>query len=526
MFAQTHFSLTRLYGAVVFINILFALWCATNFFINPDGVLYIDIAKHIFSQTPQILSSQDIPSPFYSLLIHIVHTLTSFSWLNSALCVNAVFFIFLSIGYLKIIQSLGANRHLLIIAAIVILTHPQLNYFRTFIIRDIGFWAMMYWGLYALIRYNQCSLMGYDCRSLSWVFIWYLTSILAALFRVEGILLFLLGPAILLILNPLSHAERLKRFSLFYGVSLLFIISLLALSFFSPTLFLLRLKVIALFTTWGNLLFTQLFSDWKNQVSHLSQVLPVFFHKDYYPVFFLSGLLAYFFIRFIVMLAPLHTLLFFYGFFHRKNSVFPGGASQSWKIIIYWFFLTLIIPFIFLLKANFVSGRYLFPACLIALIVVPFAFAGFYKQYLARWFTQYPRVSWILSTLLIVVFLLQGLVSFGYSHAYIKEAGSWIESHSAADATLYTNSAQLPFYADREGKIWNEDILQASIPQIIAANEWRHYDYLAVVVRGRKPEKHQTLLQSLSLKPVATFSNRRGDTLYLFYNPKKLSGPT
>jgi hypothetical protein len=493
---------------VVAISFLFSLWCAKNFFINPDGILYIDIAKELHLNMMQVFHPKELPLPFYSLFIDLAYRFMPFSWVNSALFVNSLFFALLIVGFIQIIKALGGNKNLCWLAAFIILLHPELNNYRSYIIRDVGFWALLYWNIFALIKFHQTN-------KISYVLLWYAVALSAALLRVEGIVLAILGPFILLCLPHLSLKQRLKRAFFFYGFELIIGFGALIISLVSKNSIGILVKLSDLFLHWSQFFLNDFITVWQNNITQLSSILPVFFHRDYVGIFYIGGLLSYFFTRIFFMLAPPHALLFIYGL---RTRCFPEGFTSSWVIISYIGAVTLLIPLLFLIKTGFVSGRYIFPVCLIALLVTPFALNYLYQKHLVKFMHKYPRSGFLLVILVIIALFLRGLVNFGYSHAYVKDAGQWIDTHTPRTATFYTNSVQLSFYANRPGIAWDEVATAQPAVEVLANLRWQQYDYIGLALRGRNQPLHDKVLASLPMKPIAKFSNKRGDTVYLFKN--------
>jgi len=490
----------------VITSLFFSLWCAYGFFINPDGIIYINFAQFISFDTSLLEHPLRVNLPFYSLLIKLVHQVTPFSWENAALFTNALLMALLIAGYIQIIKVLGGSTLTCWIAAAVILTHPELNYFRAYIIRDIGFWALLYWNLYALIKYQQTNLLRY-------IVLWYIVAVGAALFRVEGFVLAGLGPLFLVFSSGISSSERIKRIVLFYGFELLALISVSLVVIFSGKYFGIIDHLTSLFNYWFDYITLGFVANWKEMTSRVLTSMPRFFQASYINVFFLGGLIAYFLLRLINMFYPLHAILFLYGV---RKKCFPGGFAASWRLISYWGFLTLFIAAIFLTKMVFLSGRYVFPACLIGLIVIPFTVEFLYRKYEFSFWKKYPRLNIILAVLLMLGLLLSGLVSFGYSKEYMKQASAWIKDNTPENSSLYTNSVQIAFYAERQGENWKESTADLPIIDVLSTNAWRHYDYLGIAVKKREKDLLQLMPTSLQMQPVAQFSNKRGDTVYVF----------
>lgn len=489
-----------------FVSVLFSIWCAINFFINPDGITYINYAKELSLDNSLALDPKVVNLPFYPLLIQLFHALLPVSWITAALTVNTIFFVLLVVGFIQIVKTLGGDKTTCWIAAIIILIQPEINNFRGYIIRDIGFWALMYWSLFSLIKYQHTHFLRY-------VLLWYITGLGMVLFRVEGFILFILGPLYLLLESNIILKERFKRIVLFYGFELLAMLLVFYIVLTSEKPLGLFSHLTTLFYAWWKYLSGDFFAHLTFSKQQLSAALPVYFHNSYLPAFLVGGFLAYFIARLVSMFSPIYALFLLYGI---RKPCFPTGYRNSWQLLSYWAALTMIIALVFLSKMLFLSGRYVFPACIIGFITLPFILTFLYTKYtLSRWH-NHPRISALLASTVIVGLLMHGLVSFGYSKDYIKKASLWIKTNTDSQMTLYTNYPQIAFYAEREGKVWNESVAALPIDKILEDNEWKKYDYLGLAVGGRQKVLHEKVLAHINTPPVATFSNKRGDTVYVF----------
>lgn len=494
----------RIFAA--FASVAFSIWCGINFFINPDGITYINYAKELSLGNSLVLDPKVVNLPFYPLLIQLFHHVLPVSWVTAALTVNTIFFALLVVGFIQIVKALGGNTLTCWIAAIVILIQPEINNFRGYIIRDIGFWALMYWSLFALIKYQRSHLLRY-------VLLWYFVGLGMVLFRIEGFILFIFGPLYLLFERKITFNERFKRVALFYGFELLAMLLVFYIVLTSEKPLGLFSHLINLFNGWWRYLSGDFFTHLTFSMDRLSSVLPVYFHKSYLPAFMLGGFVTYFIARIVLMFSPIYMILLVYGI---RKPCFPSGYRASWHLLAYWAALTVIIALVFLSKMLFLSGRYVFPACIIGFITLPFIINFVYKKYTVSKWKKYPRTSTLLISVIIAGLLIHGLVSFGYSKKYIKQASFWINTHSESNAALYTNYPQIAFYADREGKVWNENISPLPIDKILEDKEWENYDYLGIAVGGRQNVLRENVLVRIKKAPVATFSNSRGDTVYVF----------
>ena len=151
--------------------------------INPDAVLYLYLSRLItegasYSEVFQIYSW-----PFFSYLISYVSNFLNLSLLYSAKLINFCFFIFLCYFLMKFIDELKIKRIYFIFIIFGLFAASLLNYF-TFIIRDVGFWALLFASFYEFFLCARDNINKYKIVKI-FIFV-----ILALAFRIEAIIFF------------------------------------------------------------------------------------------------------------------------------------------------------------------------------------------------------------------------------------------------------------------------------------------------------------------------------------------------
>lgn len=159
---------------------LFSLWAVFRLdLVNNDAIVYLRTAE-AYTQGGFNAALQTYGWPFYSIFIAWIQQISSLSYQQSAFLLNSAFFIVICSAFIKLVQLLGANTRVQWWSALLILVYPQLNNYRDFIIRDIGYWAFYLLAIVALASYIQQ-------RKNRHLFLWTLYITMATLFRVEGI---------------------------------------------------------------------------------------------------------------------------------------------------------------------------------------------------------------------------------------------------------------------------------------------------------------------------------------------------
>ena len=81
--------------------------------------------------------------------------------------------------------------------------------------------------------------------------------------------------------------------------------------------------------------------------------------------------------------------------------------------------------------------------------------------------------------------LRDGLVSFGPSPMIVKEGAEWIQTHTPANASVYTNSLQLAYYSKRPGMNLNGFLSEPVLAKTLNHDKWKQYNYLALYVKRK-----------------------------------------
>jgi hypothetical protein len=116
-------------------------------------------------------------------------------------------------------------------------------------------------------------------------------------------------------------------------------------------------------------------------------------------------------------------------------------------------------------------------------------------------------------------YFLHGFLALGSSKAYIAEAGDWMQKNIPTDASLYVNDYQLMYYSQHFG-----DQLFTLFPlyqqkNMLTTNDWKQFDYLAFRFTQKQSANREALIQKISIQPVKTYYNKRGDKVVIYKMP-------
>lgn len=443
--------------------------------VNVDGILYIEVIKLYTAQGLEAATAL-YPWPFYPVLLatlsQLFHVnLVNLDLLNLALWVNNIFVTITLIFWLAILKEFKVSRTVLLWGACLILLYPPLNHLRDFVIRGPGYWAFLFSGLWCLFQFIKSPCWQYTA-------LYSLLLLIATLFRFEGAIIWCMAPIIFFFFKDLSLRQKTRYF---LHHELLFFMVVFFVFFWKmshPTQSISQLEEIHAFQTY--------FEE----------------QSQLFALQFSSAFVGNFFVVFIKTITPLYLFLVIYGWIKHRLSPSPQRTLFFWLL-----FIQFCIPLGFYLQMGIITDRYLLPFCLTLSLLAPIAFS-----YLSRRF--------LLGVLIILaVMACDGIVRFGYSKAYLTEAGLWLKQHSQASDKIYSNSSEVLFYAENPTIDWQMTPSPAKISNPLQDSGWKSYNYLAIRLNGKDDNTLQQLEHQLSQQPIKTFRNKRDDKVVIFYVP-------
>jgi hypothetical protein len=459
--------------------------------INPDGICYLQSAATLASaglhDAMQICGQAKWP--FYSMLIFGVVSVTKLSYISAAFFLNGLLSLVSVLTFIYITHLLGANRRVMWFAAATILLMHEFNSVREYVIRDHGFWAAYLVAIAGLIHY-------FRAPSWRYALLWSAATIVATLFRVEGILFLLLMPftAFFAGQNRVEKFLQLNCLTLIIAASL----SLLALASHSA-LHANRLGEIEFQFAHG---VAALVRDFHIHSAALGQyVLNGYSARDASWILALM-LIAWYVASFVINLSFVYTGL---ALFAMWRKLLPLDRAAL-LVVLGYFAVNVLITAPFLVEYMFLSKRYLLGMSLLFMLWVPFTL-DYLQRHVATRKVIFPAVI-----LLMVLTALGGIFDFGYSKTYVRKAGEWLADNLPANANLYSNDLQVLFYSRHFGSDIFAKANAYADSNALADEKWRQYDYLALQVS----RKNLAALQQIHLIPYKIFANKRGDEVVIY----------
>jgi hypothetical protein len=441
--------------------------------INDDGVLYLVLAQTLERDGLEAALAL-FGWPWYSVLIAALHGLTGLSLVVSAHLLDTALLALLALGFCRLVAILFADPRAFAWAALVLLLLPQLNEYRSYVIRDSGFWALLLSALVPLARFDH-SRRWADAAA------WTVLVALAALFRPEALVFAVLLPALWLAFEP--DAGRLAAVLRLYAC-----LAALALL---PLLVLARLGHL---DTAADLLFggaTRLVvavaAGFDAAVGRYASAVLDRHVADLAGWSLAAGLLMVLVLKFAKTLGLAHLGLLAWGTFTQRARV-PDTGRALWRAFAA---CSLLVVLVFLAWRQFLTGRYLMPLVFAALVPCTLAVRELLERALRR---RWRRAA---LTALVVVLLLDSFVSFGTRKGYVHESIAWMSANLPANATVFSNDRQLAWYSARRFE-WRE-VERARDSIVDGSAPLAGVDFWVVHING-----HQSGLE----EAIARYGNR------------------
>lgn len=476
-----------IYPVAIFFSLIFSLW---SYFktavINPDAICYLQSAETMKSGLNAAMHLCDQAKwPLFSGLIYFLSQLTHLSSLQAAYLLDGFLSCISVVTFIAILQTLKSPTRILWLAALVILCAHEFNSLRADVIRDHGYWAFYLVSIFLLLKFIQ------DPRWRT-ALAWSISLIVATLFRIEGLIFLVLLPCVALF----NFDNKIRSFLKLNSLLLLLCILLAILLLQHSASQLGRVDEVKFQLLNGLHLVANNF-DLKAQA--LAQhVLSVYSAGDAKLILILL-LLSWYVFSVAANLSFIYAILVVYAWC-KKILVAP---KQQHHVLCAYVLINVLITFIFMLENMFLSKRYLLALSLTLMLWVPFALDELIRQWQQR---KWPLV---LALIFILVSGVGGIVNFGYSKNYIREAGDWLAINVPQKASLYSNDYQLMYYSKHFGNTIFAKAIEFQNP--VSQKNWHNYDYVAL--RINKNAKMQNEIQAT---PVQIFKNKRGDQVSIY----------
>lgn len=434
----------------------------------------------------------------YSVLIGLLDPVLPGGLIASAHILNTLAFAVLVYAFITLVTEYQDSPRVTLFATIVILCFPTLNEMRFNLIRDFGYWGLCLSALVQLIRYYRT---GHARHAVGWV----LAMTAAIVFRLEGLLIMLASPFALLCHRDLACKERLVRMGTLYILAAAGGIILLLM--FLPA----DISLIDVFR-FAYRWYLPLLSNYPETLANAAAGIPLtldvstdldgFTGKGMFVLWL--GFVYATAVNLVMSLGPAVSLLLAFGIVTRKFSL-ADHARWPW-----WFFLgsALLALLLFVSILQFLTTRYAMMAALLLLSLLPLYLNTLYQQAQDNGsMKNFQR----LFAACVTWFLLDSLVSFGYSKDYIEEGINWTRGNVAANERLTTNSFAVAYYS---GLVPEYDKIDTDVMQVL--DNIRREGYLVLDLASSEVATIETIASRNRITELARFTNNRDDAVIVY----------
>lgn len=400
---------------------------------NDDAYIYIRTAD-IFLNDGLAAAFQHYSWASYPVLIGLTSKL-GLELFPAAHLVNALFYALLTFSFVSIVMEMHNSRLVLALSAIVILLYPQLNEYRTYVIRDTGFWALTLLAFWLLLLFAKTGLIQFAigfCGAL----------LFAMSLRPEALFYLIFTPLALLFDHRFDKQVCQRRFlmlaSLVVGIGL---VTVIALALAGVNVFSLLAEFVSVYRPF----IMNTFAPEASQADAVANVLfgdhASNYSQEYIAMFMAAGL-------FTILLANLFNGIggpFFwvlvYGVFQKQWFV-----RREVAVPMLLFILTNALVLLgFLFITRYLTSRYAIILCLMLVLLVP--------QMLAYYLENKPLARRRTAIYALALFLtycaFDAYITFGGSKRYVFDAIDWVAENSSTSNAVLTNNHAVAYGTGR-----------------------------------------------------------------------------
>lgn len=458
-------------------------------YLNNDALVYLESAR-LITQGDIQGAYEVYPWPFYALLISAVHFVSGAPFHIAAYFLNAVFYGLTTAALAVLIRMAGGTRLTLLCGMILFIGNLYLSGdVLPMIIRDVSFWACLLASCVVWLAYM---------RNPSWLKagLWSLLLVLAALFRVEGLVYLLALPAATACFWPeLDSREKYRRSlralalpaiaGLLMGAAMLLLVDDLSA-------YLGRLNEYAIFRQEA---FNALFHTFLTQADTYGETILGGFMDEYSISALALSLLFIVLMKSIGSAGWVATLLALYTRKSVYQSIHADARTLAWSIMVIGF----VIASISLFKTMIISGRYLAPVALMLTFFAAFGMAAAWEKLRQGSPTSRAwKIGLAVLLLLAAAGLMKNLLSgLTYDKNTHKKAADWMLTHKKPQDKVFYSNARLRYFAGEsyEGRPDDWEAVMAAIED----GSIDRYQWLVIELPKMQPEMAQKLEQLLPL---------------------------
>jgi hypothetical protein len=484
--------------AVVLSCLFSLLVILQNPLLNNDAYLYLRAAE-VFNASGALAVLETYGWFNYSFLIALFDQVLPGGPIAAAHMLNTACYALLTWSFIRLSRELRAAPRVQLFAALCILAFPLTNEMRYFLIRDTGFWAFALLSLVLLLRFRS----GGQLRMAVG---WCLALCVAIAFRLEGLLLMMLAPLSLLLPDGvLALPERARRFTHLLGVLVAVLAGVLVLTLAAGVSL---IELIAFAYRWYLPQLADLFTHLTTSATGVNATLFTAEGAAGSDNVALGVIVVLFGDALTLLLNVVNALsvpvvVLMLATRWRLGAVtLPQGGYRVLQAYIGSSMLALVL---FVLIMHFMTQRYATLVSLLLLSLVPLMLDDLYAR--AQQAGTLRRFHAVLG-FFCFYYLVDSLLSFGYSHRHIEEGIAWSRDQLPANAVMRTNNFAIAYHS---GHVVDYDktvrdaglVMQSSISG----------DYLVLDVDSDDIDMLDT---NPVLVKVNSFANERGDEVRIY----------
>jgi 4-amino-4-deoxy-L-arabinose transferase-like glycosyltransferase len=472
--------------SAAFFSVIFTVWVVyTDEVINSDGIRYVEAAR-LFIEQGWSAGFNHFHWPFYTLLIAGLSKLLFIELETAAYVLNTMLLGLLAFMFVRCARELGGDKRVTLAAAILLLTHVTLNEFRDLIVRDFGYLAFSFTGVYFLLKHKNYGTHRHALGAGA-------AMVVATLFRVEGIVFLIFAPLVLLWQStPLRERFRSCLLVWLPAIILAVIVAVIGGIMFDGSGVVadkmsdsVRFLNDALFSV------TQGISD---KAHILEETVLNLQSRNMGTESVIAIMLAIMLSDTLSATGFLTPALVIWGLSKERIR----HSIRDWSIPAWLITLNIIILIGFVVGQFFLVSRYALYFSLLVSLLAAFPLAEL--LHINTSLTDPGRLKIarrvrIILIIMLVYMLGDGLTSLAGDKAYIHEAAQWLDANAKQDRIL-SNEEHMYYYTDRlMPRETILDIFDATRQSKIPAVDLRKYDYLVLKV-GRKQKGFEERLKA------------------------------
>lgn len=448
---------------------------------NDDAYTYIKTAE-VFLSEGLYSAYQHYEWASYSILMGWI-SLLGIDLFSAGLLLNSLFYAILVYSFVSIVKEVDNSKPLLALAAISILLYPQLNEYRYFIIRDVGFWAFSILALWQYIQFSRSHSIAnaaFFCCSL----------LIAAIFRIEALVYLLLTPFSILLDTRYEQKIRNRLFSKLIGIA--FIVTISALALLSILGIDVPNLIVGFVSVYEPFIGNSISPD-EARVSELALVLfnehAAAYSQEYITAFMAAGFLTILLANLYNAIGGPYLIILLIGFFKKHIRLSREVAIP----LISYLVANTVILFVFLYVTRFLTSRYAMLFCILLALFVPLIV----RKILNTVKVDNLKTAQVLLVIFFTYCAIDSYYSFGETKNHVFDSIEWLAENTDDSSALITNNHAIAYFS---GKVeaYDEAPRYLSAEQILAMREG---DTIAVELNYEMEQ----LLNDSSLTPYLEF---------------------